>query len=301
MFKHILVPLDGSSLAESALTVAAFLAEKTGAKVTLLHVIEKDAPLEVHGQPHLSSAEEATVYLNQVAQKWFPQGMAVDCHVHTAETTDVAASIDGHRRELTHDLIIMCTHGRGRALHLILGSMAQKILSLGPVPVLITHPEEKGERRGFSCGSILVALDTDPDHARALPVAKELAGACGATLHLAMVVPSFGTLSGPMVAPSRFLPGTTSRMLELQVQSAEEYLQARREALQRQGVLAEFHVLRGHPAEVIVDFAGQVAADFIVLATHGRSGMDAFWEGSVAHRVCSRSTIPLLLIPVEKS
>ena len=300
MFKHMLVPLDGSSLAESALPVAALLAEKTGAKVTLLHVVEKAAPPEVHGQPHLRSAEEANRYLNQVSQKWFPKGGAVDCHVHTGETSDVAASIDGHRGELAHDLIVMCTHGRGRALHLILGSMAQKIIAMGPIPVLITHPEEKGENQSFSCGSILVPLDTDSDHARAVPVAKELARACGATLHLATVVPHFTTLSGPMVAPSRFLPGTTSRMLELQVQSAEEYLQAQRDALQRQGVAAAFHVLRGQPAEVIVDFAGQMSAAFIVLATHGRSGMDAFWEGSVAHRICSRSTIPLLLIPVGK-
>jgi len=300
MFKHLLVPLDGSPLAESALPVAAFLAEKISAKVTLLHVVEKDAPREVHGHPHLSNAEEAAAYLNRVSQRWFPKGVTVDCHVHTAETTNVAESINAHRSELGHDLIVMCSHGRGRALHLILGSMAQKIISMGPIPVLITHPQEKEKMRGFSCGSILVPLDTDSDHAQAVPVAKELARACGAILHLATVVPSFGTLSGQMVAPSRLLPGTTSKMLELQVQSAEEYLQAHGEALRSQGVATAFHVLRGHPAEVIVDFARQLAADFIVLATHGRSGMDAFWEGSVAHRICSRSRIPLLLIPVEK-
>jgi nucleotide-binding universal stress UspA family protein len=301
MFKHLLVPLDGSSLAESALPVAAFLAEKIAAKVTLLHVVEKDAPHEVHGQHHLRSPGEAIAYLNKVSERWFPKGVGVDCHVHTAETTNVAESINAHRNELGHDLIVMCTHGRGRALHLILGSMAQKIITMGPVPVLITHPEEKGERRGFSCGSILVPLDTDPAHAQAMPVAKELARACGATLHLAMVVPSFGTLSGKMVAPSRLLPGTTSKMLDMQVQNAEEYLQAQGESLRGQGVEARPYVLRGDPAEVIVDFARQLAADFIVLATHGKSGLEAFWEGSVAHRICSRSSIPLLLIPVEKS
>lgn len=301
MFKHLLVPLDGSPLAESALPVAAFLAEKISAKVTLLHVVEKEAPLEVHGQPHLSSAEEAITYLNKVSQQWFPKGGMVDCHVHTAETTNVAESINAHRSELGHDLIVMCTHGRGRALHLILGSMAQKIISMGPIPVLITHPEAKGAGQGFSCGSILVPLDTDSDHAQAVPIAKELTRACGATLHLATVVPSFGTLSGQMVAPSRLLPGTTSKMLDMQVQSAEDYLQAQGGALRSQGVATEFHVLRGNPAEVIVDFARQLAIDLIVLATHGRSGMDAFWEGSVAHRICSRSRISLLLIPVEKS
>jgi nucleotide-binding universal stress UspA family protein len=47
MFKHILIPLDGSELAETAIPVAAYLAEKLKARVTLLHVIEKNAPQTV--------------------------------------------------------------------------------------------------------------------------------------------------------------------------------------------------------------------------------------------------------------
>ena len=59
MFKHLLVPLDGSPLAEAALPAAAYLAQKLGASVTLLHVIEQDAPQEIHGERHLTDPDEA--------------------------------------------------------------------------------------------------------------------------------------------------------------------------------------------------------------------------------------------------
>ena len=59
MFKHILVPLDGSMLAQAALPAAAYLSGKFNASVTLVHIIEKNAPREIHGQPHLRDAAEA--------------------------------------------------------------------------------------------------------------------------------------------------------------------------------------------------------------------------------------------------
>ena len=300
MFKHILVPLDGSTLAEAALPAAALLAQKFGATVTLIHVIEKNAPQEVHGQAHLRNAAEATVYLTEVSRRCVPAGIPVDTHVHTAEVSDVASSIVEHAGELTHDLIVMCTHGRGRALRLLLGSIAQKVVALGSLPVLIIRPDEKGNTASFSCTALLVPLDGGEDHEQALPVARALAQACGAALHLALVIPSFGTLSGPMTVTSRLLPGTTARMLELSAEEADVYLAAQMATLKRDGFSGSAQVRRGDPAHAIADSARELQADAIVLATHGKSGMEAFWTGSVAHKVCSHCNVPLLLVPIAK-
>ena len=219
MFKHILVPLDGSPLAESALPAAAFLSGKFNARVTLVHIIEKNAPREVHGQPHLRDATEAAAYLETISSQWFAKGLRIDCHVHTTEVDNVAESIVQHTGELDNDLIVMCSHGRGRALHLILGSMAQKVISMGSTPVLIARPGENEEIQEFSCNTVLAPLDGVPDHEQALPVAKILAKTSQATICLAMVIPRFGSLSGQMTVTSRFLPGTVSEMLELSVQA----------------------------------------------------------------------------------
>lgn len=301
MFRHFLVPLDGSRMAEAALPVAVFLAEKLAARVTLMHVVERNAPREVHGQSHLKTAGEANVYLKEIAQRYFSSGAPVDCHVHETEVTDVAGSIVAHADELNHDLVIMCSHGRGKALHLFLGSIAQKVIGLDSRPVLIAHPDERGEAPEFCCRSILAPLDGDPGHAQALPISSELAQACGANMLLAMVIPNLTNLPGDMAATGRMLPGTTSRMLEMASQEAEEYLASLLESLREQGVAASAQVLRGDPAKLIMDAAIKARVDLIVLATHGKTGMKAFWSGSVAHKICGYRGIPLLLIPIEKT
>jgi nucleotide-binding universal stress UspA family protein len=285
-------------MAEAALPVAVFLAEKLGSRVTLMHVVDRNAPSEVHGQSHLKTAGEANVYLKAVSERFFPAGSAVDFHVHETEVTDVAGSIVAHADELKHDLVVMCSHGRGKALHLFLGSIAQKVIGRDSRPVLIAHPDERGEAPEFSCRSILVPLDGDPGHAQALPVSRELAQACGASLLLVMVIPHLTNLSGDMAATGRMLPGTTARMLEIASQEAEEYLAAQLEVLRVEGVAASAQVLRGDPAKLIMDAAIKARADLIVLATHGKTGMEAFWSGSVAHKVCGYRGIPLLLLPI---
>jgi nucleotide-binding universal stress UspA family protein len=286
-------------MAEAALPAAAFLATKFNALVTLVHVVEKNAPREIHGQSHLINAAEAEVYLENTARLAFPAWVRTDRHVHTAEVDNVAESIVAHADEMDHDMVVMCSHGRGRALHLFLGSIAQKVISKGSRPVLLIRPDKSKSLPEFSCKSLLLPLDGDEDHAQALPVSMELAIVCGAMIHLAVVVPGFGDLSGHSAVTSRFLPGTTSKILEISVQNAEEYLQGQLKELQSQGFEAGAHVLRGDPAAVIYDSARQLQIDLIVMATHGKSGMTAFWSGSVTNKVSSLSSIPLLLIPIK--
>lgn len=300
MYKHILVPIDGSTMAEAAVPAAAFLAARLNARVTLMHVLEKNAPGEVHGERHLQNAADAERYLKELAARSFPPNLSVDIHVHTTEVENVAQSIVAHADELDHDLVVMCSHGKGAAQHLFLGSIAQSVIALDSRPVLITHPRDEGAALGFSCRHILVPLDDDPDHLHALPVSKELARACEATLHLVNVVPDLATLSGDIAVASKMLPGTTSRLLELSTQDAERYFEALEKGLLKEGFAASAHVLRGDPATVIVEAAQQTAIDLVVIATHGKTGMDALWAGSVAHKICSQSRVPLLLLRVGK-
>jgi len=300
MFKHILVPLDGSTMAEAAIPTAILLATKFDATVTFFHVIEKNAPREIHGQRHLRSDHEANEYLEETARKVYQRELAVRFHVHATEAEDVAESIRVHAGELNCDTIVMGSHGRGRALHLLLGSIAQRVIAKGSLPVILIRPDNNGLAPAVSCKSLLVPLDNDADHAQALLFAKELARVCGAVIQLAMVIPSFRTLSGQRAVTSRFLPGTTSKLLEMSVQGAHEYLQNQLTALMAEGFQADSHVLRGDPATVIDSAALELHADLIVMATHGKLGMEAFWSGSVANKVSSRIKVPLLLIRVEE-
>ena len=302
MFKHILVPLDGSRLAESALGMAASLAKRFDASLTLIHVIEKDAPSEVHSERHLVSADEASAYLDEVAHLSILAGVRVETHVHTAQVIDVAESVTEHSAELAPDLIVMSRHGRGGARRLLFGDIAQQIIARGKTPVLVVRPstDVRGEGSSADWRTILAPIDGNPSHERGLPVASDLAVAFHCRLHLIMVVPTIGKLGGFQAALSLLLPGTTRVRLEMEDVSARDYVDAREKELQAAGVHAGSETSRGDPARAIVKAARRLTADLVVMGTHGRAGTDAFWAGSVAAQVVARASVPLLLVPLSE-
>jgi nucleotide-binding universal stress UspA family protein len=303
MFKHLLVPLDGSRLAESALPAAGFLAGRLGASVTLIHIVERDAPQEVHGERHLTSSDEACAYLEAAAKHLQEHALGVNLtverHVHTAEIKDVAKGIVEHVEELAPDLIVMCTHGSGGLREVLFGSIAQQVVARGVTPVVLIRPSEDEVVESFSCRRLLVPLDGSPEHERSLSAAAELGYACPAELHLVFVVPTLGTLAGQQAATGRLLPGATAAMLDMAQRDAEAYLRKQMAGLRDRGLTVTAELERGDPATGIVASARRVDSDMIVLGTHGRTGTDAFWTGSTAAKVLSRSNCPLLLVPVD--
>lgn len=297
MFRHLLVPLDGSPLAESVLPVTGAMAEKLGSQVTLLHVIERGAPAAIHGAPHLTDATGAEAYLAGAGRR-LPTGTRVARHVHTVQEHDLPKSIADHAAELGADLIVLCTHGRGRLRHRLLGGIAQRVAGRGRVPILLVPPSETGRRVAFRCETMLVPLDGQAAHEQGLEPAAGLARACHASLHLLAVVPTLGTLSGEHAATGQILPGTTAALLELDQDRAETYVTGVVARLAGAGLRVTAEVGRGDPTAMILTTAQRSLADLIVLGTHGRSGLDAFWSASVAPRIAGKAAMPVLLVPV---
>ena len=300
MFKHILLPLDGSQLAESAIPVAAYLAEAVKAQVTLLHVIEKNAPEKIHGQRHLVNEEEACQYLADVAEGRFSQEIEVYRHVHTDVVEKVSASIVQHSDELDPDLIVMCAHGKSGLHDFMVGSIAQQVIAAGSVPVLLIRPEAftDGKFTGFQ--KILVALDGNPEHESGFEVVSELAAELKADVHLIQVVPTLSTLNAKHSATGTLLPATTSALLDIDEDVAAEYLEEKLSLLNSKGIKASAEVERGDPAKEVVQSASEYDSRLIVLGTHGKSGMNAFWTGSVAPKIVEQTTLPILLVPVRR-
>jgi len=298
MFTHLLVPLDGSPLAESVLPTTAALADKLHSEVTLLHVIERGAPAAIHGARHLTASADADTYLLDAAHQ-MPGDLHVARHVHTVEENDVAESIVQHVGELGADLVVLVTHGRGKLRHKLFGGIAQRVAGRGGVPILLVPPGEPAPAPGFVCHTMLVPLDGDAAHEQGLAPAASLAKACHADVHLLAVVPTLGTLKGEQAATGQMLPGTTAALLELDEDRALAYVTDQVTKLATQGLSVTAEVRRGDPAGMILETAGRIAADVIVLGTHGRSGLDAFWSASVAPRIAQKAHVPLLLVPVS--
>lgn len=299
MIERLLVPLDGSQLAEKILPIAAYFARALHASVHLIHVVEKNAPSQVHKQLHLTNEKEASEYLNGVkARMQFPED-SVSIHVHADEVGNVTRSIISHaEHELPSDLIIMCAHGHGGTRRFLFGSIAQQVASSGKTPVLFVNPDYEIDTGGYRCATILVPLDLTLEHESGCDFAADLAGACSSKLALLTVIPEHA--SGKWTQVERLLPTASSKALEAAFEQAQEYIAAKANVLQQRAIAAGGTVLRGEPAHEIVESAKQAGADLIVMGSHGAAGMDAFWEGSVAAQVYAQCLIPVILIPIDQ-
>lgn len=299
MFSRLLIPLDGSEMAESVLPLAAFVAARCGSLITLIHVIERKPPRRVHGESHLTTVDGAKQYLRRVHLQLRSGLSDLDMHVHETGEGNVAKSLVEHARELDIDLIVMCTHGHRRLNQVLFGTIAQQVIAFGETPVLVVPPEKGRRAAEVGWRSVLVPLDGDPDHEQSVPAALEISRRFGSCVHLLLSVPTYGRLSGGIVSSSRLAPATTSALLEMAEEGAEDYLQRQVEQLQGAGCTASAEVARGDPAAEIVRVAEARGTDLIIAGTHGKIGPDAFWSGSVTPSIFTLSHVPLLLVPAS--
>lgn len=144
MYKRILVPLDGSETANKALLTALQLARDSGGRVRLVHVIEELAYVSGYEQFGAYSGELFTA-MHDTGTRVLQDGMAL---AHTAGVEAdkllfdnlggrLAEVIANAAREWDADLIVVGTHGRRGVGRLLLGSGAEQIIRLAPVPVLV--------------------------------------------------------------------------------------------------------------------------------------------------------------------
>ncbi len=299
MYKRILVPLDGSSLAERVLPSAYFWAEKFDAVLVFFHVLETGTIKSVHGEHHLSAFEEAKVYLEQVTAGRPNKQIQVEMHVHETKQPDVPQSIISHAEELKTDLIILCAHGSGGLRDMFIGSIAQQVIQRGVIPVYFLRPFAEMNGEALELKKIVLPLDGTDKHVSTLPTAAEIGKLTGALLHLVMVVPTTTTLPANDAQSGLLLPVTMTAMLDLAQRGAHEYLVEAVKNLTQQGVKATGEVRRGDiPSEIIKSTDD---ADLLIMSTHARLNWDAFWEESVTPRVMARAKIPLLIVRTPRS
>ncbi|MFM9107173.1 MAG: universal stress protein [Chloroflexota bacterium] len=293
--RRLLVPLDGSSLAEAALPAALRLAAALPSRVTLLHVLERGAPATIHGDAHLTDPDRAEAYLAGVARR-FPAPAEVDTHVHPNPEGDVAASIAAHAAEFGTDLIVLCAHGEGNARGWLTGTIAQQVIRRAAPPVLLIRPEAGGAAAPFAPDGVLVALDGHEHGEAALGPALALARALETPLRLVVAVPTLGSLDSREATAAFFVPSAAAAALDLEEQAAVSYLRGLCAGLREAGVAVRGEVLRGDPAKEIAGAAARTPGGVFALATHGIAGFDAFWSESVGARLIARVTGPLLLV-----
>jgi nucleotide-binding universal stress UspA family protein len=300
-FRRLLVPLDGSLLAESVLPVVKRSAELLHCRITLLHVTEKGATSSIHGDTHLQEFGEAANYLARIEGQLRAVGLSVDSHVHEVPEGDVPRCIAEHARELGQDLIVLCTHGRGGMRRLVFGSNAEQVLTHGETPVMLIRPDDQGIACPFGPECILVLIEEDVADRSALTTAEEFASLARARLCLLAVVPTLASMSAEEAASGRLAPRTTRHILDLIAEQVASSLKGEVNRLIARDILASGRVGRGAPAAVLIDVAREINADLVVIATRGLAGLSAFWADAITRKVAAAYPCTLLLIPRDKS
>jgi nucleotide-binding universal stress UspA family protein len=295
MFKHILVPLDGSRLAEDILGPVESFATHFGSRVTLLHVVERDPPERVHGEPHLTTKTESENYLDGVARHMIATGLQVDVHVHERSVADVAAALDAHAHEYEVDLIAMCKHGRSGIRDVVAGGIAQQIMRGGGTSILLRPPQEEHVAAKFELEKILLPIDLQHDRDAVIESGSVIARAYGSSIRLLTVVPSLATARQGSVA-ARLLPGATAESLRMEIDEAAEQLTAHAGRFKDAGIDTTATIRHEEPAAAILDEARTSGSDLIILSTHAQSGFNAWYGGSTGLRVITGSPVTLLLL-----
>ena len=288
-FDRILVPLDGSRLAEAVLPAARSFAQQLGARLLLLHVLEREPPETIHGEPHLSTVADAKRYLEKHAERLGGHNVDVVVHVHERNVSDVAAAIDRHAHEFDIGLIAMCAHGRTNLRHRLMGSIAERILRGGSIPIMLrtVRRPNVGEYR---LRNLLVPIDFGHDIEAALAPTRLLAAAYQATVTL-LAVPE---PASPAV--TRLLPSASALARELEREDLGRRVDDLAHGLRSDLPDVRVIVLDRQPTDAILAMASSLPADVIVLVTDAHGGLTSWYDPSIAQKLLTTPDLTLLLI-----
>lgn len=285
----LLFPTDGSSCARQAYAHATYLADRHGAEVHVLNVVEERTN-NLDNLSELIELREADI-LEQlhipVPESQRPQTKE---RIHREKVTNPSAAggILDYAGAHDIDLIVMGTHGRRGVKRVLIGSVAEEVVRLSTCPVFTVcergdpAPEEAVNR-------ILVPVDFSKHTAALLQHARELAVTYDAQLDLLHVVEG---LSIPSVYGVKPVSINSPDVQERVRKRLDEYAAE----MQLSGRTLASHVRSGHPAHEVLDFIDEHAVDLVAIATHGRTGFERLLIGSVAEKVVRMASCPVFAV-----
>ena len=278
-YRRIIVPVDCSDLAWAALGPARMLADHWGADLDLFSVVQ--FPWEVeHSQHDIENYLGVTGMMGDADQP--------EVTIQVSRSLRVADELAVHADLHPGSLVVMTSHGRGRSAAL-LGSVAERTLRSTPgTPVMLFGPKIEGDHAGLT-GRMLVCVDGSDASESAVGEAIRF----GRSLDLHPWVVSVAGVSAPASVGG---PGGETFVDSVYPRRVAEDMAA------ELGRPVDFDTLHGSDAaKAIVDYAKSYDTGLIVAATHGRTGLDRFTEGSVAMAIVHDAPCPVVLVKIPES
>lgn len=300
MATQILVPLDGSSLAEQALPCATTLARRLPADLVLFRAVW--IPPDIQEMLDESTVKlnaivaqmeaEAKDYLGPLVKQLGHAGLDARPAVRRGPAADAILDY-AEQSNINH--IVMATHGYSGIKHWTHGSVAERVLQAAHVPLLLVRAGEENQLQDWQqpmvCRRVLVPLDGSQVAEQILPTVTRIAQSFSAEVVLFQVPIAY--VSGWMTG-EWYLP--VQGVLETAEEDAHTYLSSVAARLEAQGLDVGISTGMGSVANCIVEYAEANSVDLVAMCTHGRTGLARWTLGSVADRVLRAGSTPILLV-----
>jgi nucleotide-binding universal stress UspA family protein len=284
MYETILVGFDDSQHSKAALIEASNWIKRHGGKLILVHAVYFDA--EEFGiapeqlEKRLKIGEKACVQTKKMLTSEF--GIEIQSLLCEGDPPTVIVDI---AREKKADLIMLGTYGRKGLNRLLMGSVTSQVIVNSPADVLVIKKpctECTGEYK-----SILVPFDGSVPGQIALNRACRLSKIDNAEITTLYVIPRYEEMIG------FFRTESIKKSLQ---REAQGILDTAKRIASNSGVSVKDEIQEGHAAENIVETAGRLKNDLIIMGSHGYSGVNKAIIGSTAERVIAHAACPILVV-----
>jgi nucleotide-binding universal stress UspA family protein len=301
MFDSILVPLDGSQLADCVLPHVVAIARPFDAEIILLRILEKNhAGTSAQLFDLLNwqiNRTRATLYLDKVQERLQKSNIRVQTEVMEgliAEGITEYAQIQGMK------LIILSSHGRHGLTQWGISSITQKIILSAQTSLLIVRAHQYGGRVDELTEApvyqhILVPLDGSQRAENVLPTVTQLANFHKSQIHLVQVIQT--PEMARQMPPVREDIELSNRIVERNREEAEHYLEQLKSRSYLEGITIQTHLIASDNAAVALhQLVEQEQIDLVALSAHGYSGNHQWPYGSMVNNFILYGKVSLLIV-----
>ena len=275
--KKILVPTDFSPQAENALKVAVQMAQRFDSEIFLLHMLElPTGNIDPVSGSNTNELPEALFFL-KLAKKRFKELMSQDYlkGIKVHETVEFHQAFEGIMeisQKHNCDIIIMGSHGSTGLKEIFIGSNAEKVVRNSAIPVMII----KNDRPNFEVKNLVFATDYNPENKHTLRKVKKFAKKIDAILHLV------------------FINTANNFVIEEEAQKGlEDFVKGEDLKNYTLNIYNDVTVEKG-----LLNFATGINAELISISTHGRKGLDHFFNGSISEDLVNHSNMPIVTFKI---
>ncbi len=296
MFDTILVPLDGSQLADCVLPHVVAIARPFNAEITLLKILEKRyAGTSAQMFDLLNwqiNKTKSVLYLGKIQARLETSNARI--HTEVLEGL-VAEGITEYAQNQGMKLIVLSSHGRHGLTQWGISSITQKTILSAQTSLLIVraHAGELTESPVYR--NILVPLDGSQRAENVLPVITQLANFHKSKIHLVQVIQT--PEMARQMPPVREDVELSNRIVERNREEAERYLEQLKSRSYLEGIAIQTHLVASDNAAVALhQLVEQEQIDLVALSAHGYSGNHQWPYGSMVNNFISYGRTPLLIV-----